>query len=237
MSDQNKELETTPEALADPAIEKVDHIEQVKIHFFQILDHLTHAKVDGQLSGTIQLNLHKRIRDTILTMWKSGDVRTALIEAKKIYDTSAPGQPVNRAGSISATGTKMKVFSLTPDMFNPYSEDGKKKRLILDPAKGVSETTIGMLPNNPAHIRTDLIQVDPRPLWRKLMDLNDDQLIEQMGELGALKDFINGSFVHLLPDQKPIHPRARKESTMEKVRHVFDQLKAQEDVKKKEEKG
>lgn len=221
----------------------ISHTDEVRVLLFQILDKLTLAKAKGQLSGPIQVNLHKRFCDIILTMWKDGDTRTKLNEAKKLYKRTTPEKgAVMMVPSAASPGQKeLKVFTLTAAMFDPTNPEGKKKRITIDPAKPVGEGRItesfeGMLPDTSKHIRTKEVASDPRPLWKKIMDLGDEQMVEQMGGLGALKSYINGNFQELLPEGKKIHPQARMASTLEKVRIVFDKLKAQDqDVKEKTE--
>jgi len=241
---KNKEIKTDQEPMTDQP-DQIDHVEKVKELMFQVLDELTKAKGKGQLSGTIQLNLHKRVRDLTRTMWKGGPVVVALLEAEKVYKTAQPGNQSPGIYTVTASGTTLKPLTLTPDMFNPHDPLGKKKRLTIDPSAApeerVHERVFSMLPDPSGHIRSDDVQMDERPLWLKIMDLDDDTLITQMGDLGALKSYINKNYLALLPGKKKIGPRARKDETLEKVRGVFDLLKAEyeaaKESKEKEEKA
>jgi len=236
---KEKGIEKGPEPMTDQK-DPIDHVEKVKELMFQIMDQLTKAKSKGQLSGTIQLNLHKRIRDLTSTMWKGGPVIVAIREAEKVYKLAKPGDEAPGVYSMTASGTKLKPLTLTPDMFNPHDPNGKKKRLTIDPSAApderVHEHVFGMQPDQSKHIRVDDIQMDSRPLWLKIMDLDDETLILQMGDLGSLKAYINKNYQDLLPGKKKIHPRARKESTLEMVRGVFSILKEEYEADKKGEK-
>ena len=161
------------------------------------------------------------------------------MDAKAIYKTTVQNKPSTVASAAVISGkSELTPFVMTADMFDPSNPVGKKKTLTIDPVKPVGERVVetieGMKPDEASHIRSSDVQTDPQPLWKKIMKLDDDQLIEQMGGLGALKDYINKTHQDLLPEGKPIPRQARKTATMEKVRMVFDKLDKSEDEKKED---
>ena len=144
---------------------QIDHREKIKELLFQVLDELTKAKGEGQLSGTIQLNFHKRIGDIIRTMWKDRSVNLALVEAKKAYKASAPGQGSPGLNTMTSGGKKLTVLQLTPlGCLIHRILLAKKKRLVIDP---------GAAPDQVVHeknlwdvTRSGAVISDQKPLQR-----------------------------------------------------------------------